>query len=84
MWWEIVGCDRPTGSVRSQTHISPALLPTIIESSFTRVGSPRALKTFARSWAVPSSIAWPGVQQESALVSMVTGSAFMALFCPTY
>ncbi len=47
MWCDTVGCDNPTGSVRSHTHISPLALAVISENSFTRFGSPSALNTFA-------------------------------------
>ena len=57
MWCDTVGCDSPTGSVRSHTHISPSLLPTIIAMSLTRVGSPSALNTCARCCERESSSA---------------------------
>ncbi len=79
MWWETVGCDNPTGSVRSHTHISPALLPTIMDMSLTRVGSPRALNTFANSSATPSASTASEVQHDvvSGAVSMVAESVLI-------
>ena len=69
-WWETVGCDSPSGAVRSQTHApSPfaAAWAAIRETSRTRLGSPSALNTRARRSAVAGSIALAvtGAQHEA-------------------
>lgn len=44
MWCDTVGCASPTGAVRSQMHASPPSEDAISDISWTRVGSPSALK----------------------------------------
>lgn len=65
MWCETVGWESPTGSVRSHTHISPFAEATIRENSFTRAGSPSALKTRASRVASASSRGWPPGKQQA-------------------
>ena len=69
MWCETVGCDSPTGSVRSHKHISPAELEAMVVNSFTLVGSPSALNSVASSRAAASSIIVVSAQHDGLAVA---------------
>ena len=59
MWWETVGCVRPSGSTRSQTQTGPSL----VASTFmirTRAGSP---VTSARPMALKNPAAQKGLAE---------------------
>src|SRR5690606_12990182 len=56
---ETVGCESPTGSVRSHTHASPSSCAAMIDSKRRRVGSARALSVWARLCASCSVIGSP-------------------------
>src|SRR5450432_1651189 len=79
MWCETVGCDSPTGSVRSQMHASPSVWAAMRDSSRTRVGSPRALNMRARRAASATSSTPPVTGEQHALTPSRTGSSTVAI-----
>jgi hypothetical protein len=83
MWWETVGCDSPTGSVRSQMQASPSAAATR-ESKRTRAGSASALKVRASSSAEPSSmISDVSGPQHAAALPFGTASSWVTDFMST-
>src|SRR5215216_1959194 len=73
-WWEIVGCERPSCSTRTQTHSSR--LPASRLTIATRVGSASALKRAARSCLASSARGGaPGEQHAS-----ITAKTFIDVY----
>lgn len=68
MWCDTVGCERPTGAVRSQMQASPSSLAAINDSRRTRLASARALNVFAMrsasAWSTTAAVS--GAQHVSA------------------
>jgi len=84
-WWETVGWDNPSGSVRSHTQASPPSCAAIMDSSRSLAGSAIAFKIRARSAAAGalSGCRTNGTQHETSTIGSAEGE-LMNRACPTY